>query len=273
MLNRFLHHNPTEANEPAVEKDAPEVTPDTEQPPVEGDVESGEGNKLGEGGTTPEGGEKKDEPTVKGLTAQLEEQAKKFKDVTTKLGVQSKHVKTLRDLQDALSRNPEKTLTAMAKRHGKTLFFEEPGNTAANISKVFSESSDDERGALMKELYDKLGGDLRTEFRGEIDAVYNSAKASQYPDWDDDPIVETIAGLQAAVDSGTMTQRELMYHASKGYLSADAITAAKAEGKAEYIAELQKKNQEELSPGGISSPSTEKEVSFEDVASSLSGII
>lgn len=273
MLNKLLHHNPAEASEPAAGAGAPEITTDAGQSVPEGAAGSGEGNQPVEGEKSPEGGGE-NKPTVKSLTAKLEEQAKSLEDVTSKLGKQSKHVKTLRDLQEALAKDPEKILTVLAKRQGKEVFFQKPGDTAANINKLFSEASDEERGGLLSELFGQLKGELRSEFSSEIEAVYDQAKATEHPDWDDEPIVDTIAGMKTLVDTGKMTQRELQYYAAKGYLSADALEAAKAEGKAEYIAELQKKNQGELSPGaGGMAPSTVKEINFEDVASDLSGII
>lgn len=267
MMKKFYDANAESGETGAA---ASEATPDAGQDPSKGDPGSGEGNQPGGDKTPEDGGDKK--PTIKGLTADLEAKNSEITGLTTKLGRQARSVGTLRGLQDSLKKDPQKTLQALASKTGTKVFFEDPGSKIGDIQKMFAEASDEDKGAIMAQLVGDAKGELRGEFSDITEAIFDQMKSSEHADWDDDAIVDTIAQMETAVDIGKMTKRELKYYAAKGFLAPGAITAAKAEGKAEYIAELQKKNAGELDPGGGGAPGAKEELSFEEVVEQLTGI-
>lgn len=204
---------------------------------VEGDAKNQEGD---------EGSGKTDkEPTeLEKLQAQVTELTSKNSDMATKMGRQSKEVGLKRQVENALRTDPEAAIRTMIKEYGVADKFG-AGKSGVDLAKQFGEgTADDQAAGIQGKVDEMIDHALETRVMPRLNAMQEIDHANEFKDWDD--LSDTRQTLHLARQTGTMSEGQYSQHAARGFHMADALTAAKEEGRAELRAELARKNSEQI---------------------------
>lgn len=262
MFNQFLRD---EGDGGGSEEGAGSASEESQNNAAKG---SEEGTKGAEGD---KGGSGKDEkPTVESLTAVNVELTGKMESLAKKLGQQSNLVKTTKEVQQALTNDPEGFIRTLAKKHGVSL----PSKPGFDASKALAEGVTAGDGDALSTAIDKMllekVGPLFSKLDSRISTLFTTDLAQTNKDWDD--LEDERLSIQQDVEMGKLTEPELHHLAARGRLQAGAIEAAKKAGKEEYIEELRKKKGGGVpgSGGSGGGKGDEESYQFEDLVKKLS---
>lgn len=262
MWNQFLRQ---EGDGGGSEEGAGSASDESQNDAAKGSEEGPKGAEGDKGGS-----EKDEKPTVESLTAKLAELTGKNEFLATKLGKQSNLVKTTREVQQALTDDPERFIRTLAKRHGVFL----PSKPGFDASKALSEGVTAGDGDALSDTIDKMllekVGPLFDKLNSKISTLHTTDLAQTNKDWDD--LEDERLSIKQDMEMGKLTEPELHHFAARGRLQAGAIEAAKKVGKEEYIEELRKKKEGGVpgSGGSGGGKGDEESYQFEDLVKKLS---
>jgi hypothetical protein len=186
----------------------------------------------------------------------------KYKDVTSKLGKQSEHIKTLKDFNERIKTKPKDLIASIAKQTGLKVQFD--GDQKPDLAAIFASGNPEKQAKAVESLQ---GNDPRLDAVIErLSVLDEQALANQYKDWDD--LGDERDALSLAVSVGKIKPSELTHLATRGLNLDKAIEAAKKEAVEEYIDSLQTKNR-----GGIPGSRGAHKASAQEGAQTLEGIL
>ncbi len=215
------------------------------------------------------------EPDYKALLTQRDEELAHLKK---KMGKHDEEVGTWRKVLDGLERDPDGTLSFLAKKAGRKYTPADSGKEDKEITKALLSDDSEVRAqvAAQREREDfrqSILRDIKTEWSPAMETMLEETMARKHPDWDS--FTDDRYSLKAQVVTGKMPERELFHLAARGANMPEIIAEAKKEAKAEYIQSLQKKNdgQIDLEGGGEDSkPKGKISIAFAEVAQAIGKI-
>lgn len=170
--------------------------------------------------------------------SQAEQATQEVERLKSRLGKQANEIGAFNALQARMKEDPRGLSAEILKAAGMDV--SQPAQFDTNS--LFDERTGELR--LTKESFPKFmesmqkaaADNARLEVAPEINRIFEESLRGRYSDYDD--MHESRSGLQSLVLSKKMTYTELFHLAARGAHLADALDAAKAEGKAERDREL-----------------------------------
>lgn len=262
MFTQFLRQ---EGDGGGSEEGAGSASDESQNDAAKGSEEGAKGAEGDKGGS-----EKDEKPTVENLTAKLAELTGKNESLASKLGKQSNLVATTKEVQRALTNDPEGFIRTLAKKHGVSL----PSKPGFDASKALAEGVTAGDGDALSTAIDKMllekVGPLFSKLDSRISTLFTTDLAQTNKDWDD--LEDERLSVQQEVEMGKLSEQELYHFAARDRLRGEAIKAAKKAGKEEYIEELRKKKEGGVpgSGGSGGGKGDEDSYKFEDLVKKLS---
>jgi len=229
---------------------------------------AGEGGAgEGEGGKAPE---LTPDQQIEKLTKERDDWTTKHADIAKKLGEQSGHIKTLKDLSRSMTQTPDKLIENIAKSAGLNVTINR--GTSVDLAKTFAEGDAGEQAKAIADSQAAGREDILNQVKAIIDPVAEHQTATKYPDWDD--LGDFRDSLQAQHTAGNVPDRELYHLAARGANVESAIKAAREDAVKEYIADLTKKEQGQIAGASPSERPGAKEaqLKIENVLGELAGL-
>jgi hypothetical protein len=197
------------------------------------------------------------EPTVADLQKQIADLTKKNEDIASKLGKQSETVGLYNRWAEKFEKSPDELIKEIAKAKGIKVKFD-TGDQPNIIDLILNEPDEEKRKAIIEKLsgenkIDNIVKTAKKETLDEINPILQPLIIAQYQakysDWDS--LEDTRKAMPALTAAGGLTKMDLHHLAARGLKMAEAIEAAKKEGREAFIKELNEKGPGFLETSGV----------------------